>query len=55
MEITDIQKGYDSIMHCFTISLKINGVLFESVAFSETERDNIYNLLNDELKLQPKS
>lgn len=53
MEISDIEKGYDNNSRCFTISLKVNGVLFESVAFSETERDNIYNKLTNELKTEP--
>lgn len=50
MLITDLTKGYDNQTHCYTISLKINGVIFETTAFSETERDNIYDRLNSELK-----
>ena len=49
MKYTELRKGIDTQNNCFTISVKINNVYFESVAYSETERDTIYNNLEADI------
>lgn len=49
-KFTELQRGYDLQNKCYTITLKINGIIFETTAFSETERDNIYRELEKEIQ-----
>lgn len=49
MKLTEIVRGHDTSDNSYTVIIKLDGVYFETVVYSENEQQSIYEKFKDHL------